>query len=150
MIHNFLAEEKKDTIERVSKVFSEFNNETITLSNKEYRLPLFSSIEKKTFSDSTPFILARAKKQYWLVSICTDEIKDIDIMEFSEKCKKQKTKIHRKILIAPSGIEINARLMSKEENIWIWDQVTLNQLMCLYKNEKIISCVHHKKRIRLT
>ena len=145
LIDDFLTEEGKDITERVAGLFNLFNNETVFMSDKEYKLPSFSSVDIKTFQNKAPYILSKTKNKYWLTAIGPEELKDIDIMELVERCKAIKSKIQRKILIALSGVEMNARLMAKEENIWIWDLETLNNLMTIYGKERIASLIYQKK-----
>ncbi len=146
LINGFISQEKKELTERVSGLLNLFNNESVFISDKEYRLPSFSSVDIKSFENGKAYILAKALKRYWLVSISPEELKDIDIMEFVEHCKALKLKIKTRLLIASSGIEMNAHLMAKEENIWTWDLDTLNHLLALYGRDGIVSPVYKEKK----
>ncbi|NQT07275.1 MAG: hypothetical protein HQ575_07025 [Candidatus Omnitrophica bacterium] len=141
LIDGFMYQEKRDITDRVRDLFNLFANETVTLTEKEHKLPLFSSIETRFFANGRPFFLARTKNRYWLIYVCPEELKDIDIMEFSECCKALKLNLQRKIVISIPQIDTNARLMAKEDNIWLWDLETLNNLMSLYGKERIVSVI---------
>ena len=145
IISNFLSGERREIIERVLGLFSLFNNESVMIADKEYKLPSFSSADLRSFENNAPYILLKEKKKYWIVSVKPDEVKDIDIIDFAERCRDLKLKPHKKILIAPSGIEINARLLAKEENVWLWDLDMLNNLMSLYGKDRIVSFIHQKR-----
>ena len=146
IIDSFLMEESKEITQRAAHLFGLFNNETINIENREHRLCSFSSVDIKTFDNGDPYILSKAMNKYWITAISPEEVRDIDIIEFIEKCKSLKIKFHRKVLIAFSGIEMNARLLAKEEKIWIWDTEDLNHLMALYGRQRVVE-IRHKKRV---
>jgi hypothetical protein len=141
----FMAEEEKDILSRVCGILGLFNNEKLSIAEKECRLPAFSSVDIEEFPDGSAYIRARTRKSHWILSASAEEVKDIDIIEFSERVKESGLKVQKKILIAPFGIEMNAHLMAKEERIWIIDQDALNQLMTLYGKDMIIRCRHPEK-----
>lgn len=142
IIDRFLVDERREITQRISQLFGHFNNETVTISDKEYRLPSFSSTDIKYFENGEPYILSQTKNKYWITSVYPEEIKDIDIMEFIERCKTLKLKTQGRVFVALSGVEMNARLMAKEEKIWLWDLDALNYLMLLYGKEKAINIIH--------
>lgn len=147
IIDNFASEETKEITERISGLAALFNNETVVLQDREYKL-LFCSVEIKNFENGEPYILGKENDRHWLIQIKLDEVKDIDIIEFTERCRGSKLKLKRKILIALSGAETNASLMAKEEKIWIWDREAINQLMVLYGKNRIANIMHHGRRLR--
>ncbi len=146
LIDSFIAEESKDITQRTADLLGLFNNETACIHDKEYRLPHFSSIDIKPFGGSEVYISMKAKKKDWVVYVCTDEVKDIDIIEFTEKCRSLAVKPHNKILITLAGTEMNARLLAKEEKIWIWGLDDLNRLKALYGKEKIVGIRHRTRK----
>lgn len=142
LIDSFIAEESKDITQRTADLLGLFNNETACMRDKEYRLPHFSSIEIKPFGGNEVYISMKAKKKDWVAYVCADEIKDIDIIEFTEKCRSLAVKPHNKILVTLAGTEMNARLLAKEEKIWMWGLDDLNRLKALYGKEKIVGIRH--------
>jgi len=142
LIDAFLLEEKKDIFSRINRLFGLFGNETVVISEKEYKLPAFASVETRLFDSGTPYIIAKSGKHHWIVAVGQHELKDIDIMELTERSKALKLKIQKKIFIAPAGIEMNANLMAKEEHMWIWGLDDLSELMALYGNYPIVKPVY--------
>ncbi|MFH1753308.1 MAG: AAA family ATPase [Candidatus Omnitrophota bacterium] len=138
LIGAFVREETKDILSRVAGIFGLFNSEAITLSEKEEKLPLFSSIDIKHFENGDPYIIAKTGKKAWIASVSHNELKDLDIIDFAERCKIPRLALQKKILIALSGIEMNAHLLAKEGKISIWTIDTLNQLMAHYGKELIV------------
>ena len=86
------------------------------------------------------------KEKVWLIYIKEGELKDIDIIELVEQCKALKSSIQKKIIVAPSGRDMNASLLAKEEKIWIWDLDTLNLFMSIYGKPRIVSCYFKGKK----
>ncbi|MEE8359358.1 MAG: hypothetical protein V3S04_00360, partial [Candidatus Omnitrophota bacterium] len=145
LIDAFTNEESKDILSRVAALFKRFDSETITILDKEYKLPAFSSIAIMRFDNGDPYILAKANKKAWIVSANHDELKDLDIIDFADRRKALKLPVQEKILIAISGIEINAHLLAKEEKISIWSIETLNQIMAHYGNDMIVDFKYKKE-----
>jgi predicted transcriptional regulator len=145
LIDNFIAQEKQEMLTRVADLFNLFNNEAVSIAGKECKLSSFSSIDIKYFDNGVPYILAKAHKKFWLIQASLKELKDIDIIEFAENCRALKLKIQKKILIALSGIEINAHLLAKEENMWIWSMESINQVMMHYGKDMMIKPICREK-----
>lgn len=146
LLSRFLAEERREIMDRVADLLKAFDNETLFILDKECRLPPFESVETGYFENGVPHISAKTNNGLWIAAVSADELRDIDIIEFVERCKNLKTKIQRKILIALSDIDTNGRLMAKEENIWLWDSQTLNKIMALFGKEPVISYIHQKRK----
>ena len=141
----FTNEESKDILSRVAALFKLFDSETITILDKEFKLPAFSSIAIMRFDNGDPYILAKANKKAWVISANHDELKDLDIIDFADRRKALKFPVQEKILIAISGIEINAHLLAKEEKISIWSIETLNQIMAHYGKDMIVDFKYKKE-----
>jgi hypothetical protein len=50
----------------------------------------------------------------------------------------ERTKIARKVFIPLKGIEHNAFLLAKEQNIWVWDTKQLNEMLRLFGKFEIV------------
>lgn len=137
VINDFLAESKKDLVEKVKDILRLFGNETAEIGHKKYALPALTDVRLDEFPRGRQHIKAAAKDKTWIVYIKDGELKDIDVIEFSEQCKALKTPSLRKVIVAPSGAEINANLLAMEEKIWVWGLDTLNFLMSVYGKPKI-------------
>lgn len=138
MVHQFTDESKKTILERVKELFVLFKNESVKFGRKKYRLPHFAEVESRTVRDMELPIVARCGNKYWIAQIEEKKASEARVAEFAQKCKRSRYKVQRKILIAPKGMDINARLLAKEEKIWVWGLEELNLLLDLYDKPKVV------------
>ena len=54
------------------------------------------------------------------------------------KASDEKVKIAKKIFIPLKGIEQNAFLLAKEQNIWVWDVQQLNNMLRLFEKFELV------------
>jgi len=138
MIQNFINESRRDLSERIKELFTLFKNEIIEMKQHKCKFPLFSEVGSKKISDGNLPIVARQGNKYWIGQIENKQVEENKVIEFIQRCKKTKCKIQRKILIALGEMEINARLLAKQEKIWVWDSNDLNLLFRLYGKSPLI------------
>ena len=75
----------------------------------------------------------------WICTIKEKQATETEVIEFLKVIKESKPrKILQKILIAPNGMEDNARLLTKEKKIWTWSLKDLNLLLDLYGKPRIV------------
>ena len=85
-------------------------------------------------------MIADTADNKWVCTVKENDIadeNDINKLAFLKKTKDG-TKVIRKIFIPLKGIEQNAFLLAKEQNIWIWDVKQLNKLLRLYGKYEIV------------
>ncbi len=148
LVEGFLDEEKKDILIRVSGLLSSFQNDKVQIYEREHRMPAFSTVEIKARPGGQQYILARHNRKSWYITAATGELKEADIIEYAENINASRTRIEKKVILAPCGIEMNARLMAKQEKIWIWSLETVNQLMSCYGRGIIVNYIHREKRYK--
>ena len=139
ILNSFIVDSKKDLMEKVERILHLFNNDIIQIGYKKFNLPKLTDIKIEQFNHRVPYIVGYVKEKAWIIYIKDEELKDIDIMEFTEQCKTLKCSVQRKIIVAPSGVDINAKLLAKESKIWIWDLEELNLFMSIYEMPRIVS-----------
>jgi len=59
-------------------------------------------------------------------------------LDFLKDSKNGKYKFHRKVLIVLNDMDENAKLLVKDNDIWVWDLSSLNLLLDLYGKHKVI------------
>ena len=138
MALRLVNESKRDLFERVKDLFRSFKNETIELGQRKFKLPQFIEVESRIVQNQDLSIVARQKDRYWVGQIEKEKVGENRIIEFIQKCKKAEYKIQRKFLIILKEIDINAKLLAKEEKIWIWDINDLNLLLELYNKPQVV------------
>ncbi len=132
------AEPQKDLGSRVEMLLREFRNESIEIDQKKISCPQFSEIVFHPGESVSAPIIARHGKAYWICKVFRDAVHEDDMMLFISEIKLARKKADRRLVIALTGIDQNARLMAQDANIQIWDLRTFNAMLDLYDLPKYI------------
>lgn len=132
------AEEDLGIGARVEALFKEFCNDVLEIDKRKIQGPQFSEITVRPTNGRLFPLVARNAKERWVCQVAHGCIREEDVLSFLEELKRYRKKVHRKILIALSGIEQNAKLRAQEAKIQLWDLRSLNRLLDLYNQPKII------------
>ena len=122
---------------RVESLLKEFRNDTLEIEQKKVQCPQFSEIVIRTLSRSVVSILARGGRGRWLFHVCPEWLGESEIEVLVQDAKHLR-KIRKKILVAPGGIDQNAKLIAQEAKMQMWDLRYLNTFMDFYDLPKII------------
>ena len=137
---NYCEASSKGIEEVIYDLFLSFKNEKIEINSKGRKLPLFNKIHKKSSKNNLFQLIADTEDKKWVCTVKENDIadeNDINKLAIIKKTKDGK-KVIRKIFIPLKGIEQNAFLLAKEQNIWIWDVKQLNKLLRLYGKYEIV------------
>ena len=99
----------------------------------------FSNISARTVHGQELPVVASIGKIYWVADFSKGVVSENGVRAFLEKLSGFRGKISRKILICLAGIETDAKLLAKEEGIWLWNLDDLNFILSLYEQPKM-SC----------
>ncbi|MCK4858967.1 MAG: hypothetical protein KAS87_00215 [Candidatus Omnitrophica bacterium] len=143
---DFSSENKRDLSERVKDLLDCWRNEILLINNKKHKLPHFVRVQslqdlsRSSKQNKEVYLVAQAKNRSWVGKIEKRKVGPKAISEFIENCKKvnHKYKIARRFLIVLKGIEIDAKILAKEEKIWILGIKELNFLLDFYGKSKIV------------
>ena len=146
LLTNFISESKKDPLKRIEELLGCWKNEVIVIGNKKYKLPYFKTIrfEQVSFQSSghpsEVFLIGEEKNKFCVGALKKRDVHQKTVIDFIDKCKKISTKykIRRKILIALKKVEVDAKILAKEEKIWLWGLKEINFLLDFYAKPKII------------
>jgi AAA+ ATPase superfamily predicted ATPase len=128
-------------IDAVAKgLFGMFNNQKIRIGMYDRKLPRFESIEKRDLEGGVYEVAGRSDGKFWVCRIKEADMADEqDILSFwALKPGDGKSKIVRKIFIPLKGIEHNAFLLAKEQNVWVWDTRQFNEMLRLFGKFEIV------------
>ena len=119
--------------ERITQLFSQFRNETVSLDQKTGRLPQFRELTTlNPTGNGEAYILANDHQRRWCCLVHEGKLEESSIAAFEQFCRQQLPKPSRKVVVAPHGLELNAKLLAKEANMWVWEPHDLNVLLLLY------------------
>jgi hypothetical protein len=136
----FISVSKKDMAERMLDLFNQFEGDDILLDRKKCQLETFKELKILRFENSNLKIglFGKSQNRWWLTAIKEDGINEQDVNEFILLSKKFKNKVIQKVIIGLGEIERNAHLLAKESRIMTWDIGSLNNLLDLYGQPRII------------
>jgi len=122
-------------------LFKSFRNEKIRMGMNDRKMPRFDSVESQALSENIFRVIGRmAPGKKWVCHIKHGDIADEqDIYNLWALKKGNKgAKITREIFIPLKGIEQNAFLFAKDQNIWVWDMQCLNRILRLYGKFELV------------
>ena len=130
----WLQTTRQSFTERVTRLFASFQDDTISLDSKTGRLPKFQSIRALATEMHGPetYLVAEGPGKRWCATVQEKIVDENAISRFDAFCRTQTPKPSRKVVVAKSGVDQNARLLAKAVNMWVWDPDELNVLLTLY------------------
>ena len=119
--------------QRIGGLLSQFHNETVSLDSKTGRLPSFDSLQDhRPFQDGTTYLVADSTDRRWCCLIHEGALEESGIAAFEHFCRAQHPRPTRKVVNAHAGLELNAKLLAKESNMWVWEPQDMHLLFLLY------------------
>ncbi len=130
----------KNVIDHLTEVFSSFNGEKVRIGYTDRKMPRFDKIKVVKKGSNVSQILAYCGEKAWIFHVKQNDISDEqDIHDlWGIKKLRNNKKIVRRIFIPLKGIEQNAFLLAKEQNVWVWDVRQLNEVLRLFGNFEFV------------
>jgi len=125
----------------ICELFKSFRNEKIRVGMNDRKMPHFDSVETRALSENVFQVTGRvAPNKRWICHVKLGDIADEqDIYNLWDiKAVTKRSKIMRKIFIPLKGIEQNAFLLAKDQNIWVWDIQRLNRILHLFGKFELV------------
>ena len=119
--------------QRVGRLMKQFRNETVSLDSKTGRLPLFHELVLTPVPEAPmTYVVAEGEERRWCCLVHEGVLQEHHVAEFERFCRTQAPKPSRKVVVAREGLELNAKLLAKNANMWVWEPADLNLLCLLY------------------
>ncbi|MFH1306002.1 MAG: hypothetical protein ABIH74_06350, partial [Candidatus Omnitrophota bacterium] len=124
----------KDVGDVMCDLFRSFNNEKIQIRMNSRKMPKFDAVKSSALSENVFQITGSIQNKKWACRLKRGDIADEqDICALWDfQGPGDKANIVRKIFVPLNGIEQNAFLLAKEQNIWVWDVQLLNRILRLF------------------
>ena len=120
-------------ITRVGELFGKFRNETVLLDHKVGRLPAFGEFTTHhAGGQDAAYLIAAGEARRWCCLVHEGQLDETAIANFERFCRAQTPRPLRKVVIAKGGLDLNAKLLAKEANMWVWEPDEMNLLFRLY------------------
>lgn len=137
-LNKYAEAAKQDYIQRLSELFVSFDGELIEIDKRSFRFPHFNTVDvKHTETSGVSYLILSNTQHLWAFLIALTPVKESDITDFLSYCK-QKTDIKRKIVISPSEMNANTKLIAKEAKMWIWGLKELNELADISGKQRMV------------
>ena len=141
MIENFIQDAQKPFKERVTELMQLFQDDTIQLERKRFRLSHFREIKSLEFNSRNirDGLIGRSNDSLWIVAFKSDSLTEDDIIDFVKECKRYRHKLQRRVMITLRDVDQNAHLRAMEEKVFTWDLNKLNQIFDLFCQSRVIA-----------
>ncbi|MFA4854129.1 MAG: ATP-binding protein [Candidatus Omnitrophota bacterium] len=141
LIRDFLKQTQKPLANRVYELMQLFENDLMQIERKKIRLNHFREIKPLAFKHRflKEGLLGRCSEALWIMAIKPDALTEQDIADFAKECKRYHHKSQRKIMVTLKEVDANTRLRALEEKVWTWDLTSLNQILDLFSQPRVIA-----------
>lgn len=125
----------KDPVYSVENLFRSFSNQKIQVGLRCRKMPRFKKVTCRRLSENVSEIVGfQGSAKKW---VCHVKVFDIAGEEDINRLKTFRSgsksgKVSRRIFVPVKGMDQNALLLAKDENVWVWDVETLNQKLRLF------------------
>lgn len=134
-IAKFQLNSGKDLSARVVDLLHCFDDETLQLDGRKYRLPTVHSVEPlQTRQKGHAFdvLQATTDQGMWYLVLKKDSFLEQELNDFLKQTKSFEEKPRRCVLVSMADLDENARVRALEERMWIWNEGEINTLMQLF------------------
>jgi len=131
-------------VDRIGQLLARFRNETVSLDHKTGRLPAFEHIERHRVERGGTYLLAEGAGpgppgrpqagagRRWCCLVHEGGLDEAGVAAFEDFCRRQRPRPSRKIVVARTGLDLNAKLLAKAANMWVWEPEDVHLLGRLY------------------
>jgi len=139
---DFQATSRKDLPTRITELFHCFDNESLNLNGRRYKLPVFSQITplklRSIAGNYIDVIQGECDEGTWLVALRKDPFTETDINTLLTEAKSMEIKPQRLVVVSLSNFDENARVKALQERMWVWSEPEVNSLMHLYDKPYVV------------
>lgn len=141
LIQEFTCQSVKPLSNRIYELLQLFENDLMQIERKKIRLNHFREVKPLVFGHRflKEGLLGRSSDSLWIMAIKPEPLTEQDITEFAKECKRYQHKSQRKIMVTLNEVDPNAKLKALEEKIWTWDLNSLNQILDLFSEPRVIA-----------
>jgi len=134
---------QRDLSSRIVELLHCFEEESLQINGRRYKLPLFRNIVRERLQDVSdePFEIIKASSANgdWVIVLKMGAIGENDVNEVVRELKKYAQKPQKCILISLATIDDNVRVRALQERMWIWNEGELNTLLTLFDKPYIMT-----------
>ncbi len=132
---------KRDVSSQVLELLSCFENESLSMNGRRYKLPVFHQMTPTRVvipsGGHLDLIRAVADEGEWIIVLKSGAVGENEISIMLAEVKKLIHKPQRCVLISLDSLDENARLRALQERMWIWNEGELNTLAAIFDKSLI-------------
>ncbi len=137
----FCSNAKRDVSLRILELFSCFENESLSINGRRYKLPMFQQMTPSKISmpggGEMDYIRAVCEDGEWIIVLQSGCVGENEISRMLVETKKIIHKPRRCVLISLDCLDENARIRALQERMWIWNEGELNALTAIFDKSLI-------------
>lgn len=141
-IEHFKTTSGKDFSSRIVELLNCFDNESLKINGRKYRLPTFKDIEPCQLKNERGLFIdvikASTDSATWLIVLKEDSFVENDISTILSEGKKLTQKPEKCLMISLSKLDDQTKLKAMQERFWIWNEEELNVLLNLFDKPNIV------------
>lgn len=138
-LNKYAEASKQDYIQRISELFISFDGELVEIDKRSFRFPGFNTADvRHTETGGVSYLFLSNTECLWAFLIGLTALRESDITDFLSYCKQQKKDVKRRIMISPSEMDANTKLIAKEAKTWIWALKELNELVDIAGKQRMV------------
>jgi hypothetical protein len=141
-VEDFKVCTRQDFASRVADLLRCFDNESLQLNGRQYRLPSFREVVPFRTRDENglylDFIKARTPEAVWFIVTKKDLLGERELDLIMAEARKIAARSQRCLIVSLSDLDENTRLRALQEKFWIWNESEINALLTLFDKPYIV------------
>ncbi|MCA9398984.1 MAG: hypothetical protein KC618_04485, partial [Candidatus Omnitrophica bacterium] len=141
-VENFKIMTRKGFSSRIVELLHCFDNESLRLNGRKYKLPIFRVIEpvrvRNEGGKSYEFLKASTGDEIWFIVMKKDSFVESDVTAVLAEVKNIEEKPERCVIISLANLDEGTRVRALQERFWIWNERELNTLLTLFDKPFIL------------
>lgn len=137
------ANAKKDVSSQILELLSCFENESLSINGRRYKLPVFRQMTPTRVimkaGGYLDLIRAVSDDGEWIIVLKPGAVGENEINHVLAETKKIIHKPQRCVLISFDHLDESARIRALQERMWIWNEGELNMLTSIF-DKSLIAC----------
>ena len=138
-LNKYAEASKQDYIQRLSELFVSFDGELVEIDKRSFRFPRFDTADvRHAEAGGVSYLFLSNAECLWAFLVGLTPLKESDVTDFLNYCRQQKKDIKRKVIISPSEMDANTKLIAKDAKAWIWALKEINELSNIAGKQRIV------------
>lgn len=122
----------KDKVNRIIDLISSFKDDSFKIGKTKYKLPLVNDTKIISYPEKKLHFIVGEGKEIIFAGVLDKDVGDTEVFDFIENAKSVKGKRVKKVIISLDRLTPTARLIAKNNKLFIWGAEEINDLLKVY------------------